>query len=145
MLAVVPDGGVGKRVAVGLGDGKIRFVQLGQNKVVQELQHDEIEGVVALGFDTEGRMLSGGGKIVKIWEEGLTMGIEAEEEDEEEAVNGSAVRKRGAADSDEDSEDEGDDSSNESEEEEKPKKRKKKRKKGKKQANGVSFSFDGLD
>ncbi|KAL2863784.1 WD40-repeat-containing domain protein [Aspergillus lucknowensis] len=69
-LTVVPEElGKGKMIAVGLGNGKVRFVKLGMNKVVSQLTHDETEGVVGLGFDVEGRMVSGGGQVVKVWHE----------------------------------------------------------------------------
>lgn len=131
-------GGPGKKVAVGLGDGKIRFVRLGQNRVVGEVQHDEIEGVVGLDFDVGGRMISGGGSVIKVWTE--TVEGEAQEEDEEEAP---VTLKRGAAGSDEDSdeeEDEGDSSDEEAQESKRPKKKKKGPAAGK-----GSFSFAGLD
>lgn len=71
VLAQVPDhiGTGGKSVVVGLGDGTVRMVQLGVNKVINTFRHDDLEGVVGLGFDVEGRMISGGGTIVKIWSE----------------------------------------------------------------------------
>ncbi|KKK13093.1 hypothetical protein P175DRAFT_0458689 [Aspergillus ochraceoroseus IBT 24754] len=69
-LSVVPDElGKGKMVAVGMGSGRVKFVKIGMNKIVSELMHDETEGVVGLGFDVEGRMVSGGGQIVKVWHE----------------------------------------------------------------------------
>ena len=71
-MAVVPDElGHGKMIATGLGNGVIKFVRIGPNKVVSEAVHDETEGVVGLGFDVEGRMVSGGGQIVKVWHEAL--------------------------------------------------------------------------
>ncbi|KAL4796097.1 WD40-repeat-containing domain protein [Aspergillus venezuelensis] len=69
-LSVVPDElGKGKMIAIGLGSGKVKFVKMGMNKVVSELTHDETEGVIGLDFDVEGRMVSGGGQIVKVWHE----------------------------------------------------------------------------
>ncbi|KAL4804828.1 WD repeat-containing protein jip5 [Aspergillus unguis] len=74
-LTVVPDElGKGKMVAIGLGSGQVKFVRMGQNKVVSELTHDETEGVIGLGFDVEGRMVSGGGQIVKVWHDTADMG-----------------------------------------------------------------------
>lgn len=131
-------GGFGKKIAAGLGDGKIRFVRIGQNRVVGEVQHDEIEGVVGLDFDVGGRMISGGGSIVKVWREA----IEAEEGESEEEGDAAAL-KRFAAGSDEDSDQDGqDDSSDEEEQTTRPKKRRKG--KGGAQA-GAEFSFAGLD
>lgn len=67
-MAVAPDY-LGKVVATGLGSGQVKFVRLGPNKVVSEVVHDEVDGVVGLGFDVEGRMISGGGQTVKVWHE----------------------------------------------------------------------------
>lgn len=69
-MTVVPDElGYGKLLATGLGNGLVKFVRVGPNKVVSEVVHDETEGVVGLGFDVEGRMVSGGGQVVKVWHE----------------------------------------------------------------------------
>ncbi|KAL4998260.1 WD repeat-containing protein jip5 [Aspergillus recurvatus] len=69
-LTVVPEElGKGKMIAAGLGSGKVKFIRMGMNKVVSELTHDETEGVIGLGFDVEGRMVSGGGQVVKVWHE----------------------------------------------------------------------------
>lgn len=71
-LTVVPDDlGKGKMIAVGVGNGLVKFVRIGPNKVVSSVMHDETEGVVGLGFDVEGRMVSGGGQVVKVWHEGV--------------------------------------------------------------------------
>lgn len=81
VLARIPDhiGNGAKNIAVGLGDGTIRVVQLGANKVTRTFRHDDMEGVVGLGFDVEGRMVSGGGAIVKIWQQ-----LEEDDEDEDD-------------------------------------------------------------
>ncbi|KAK5171759.1 WD repeat-containing protein jip5 [Saxophila tyrrhenica] len=145
-LSVFPDGvgGIGKKVAVGLGDGKVRFVRLGQNQVVGEVMHDEVEGVVGLGFDVGGRMISGGGSTVKVWQEHVD---DDEEEGEEDEVANAEVEggvEKRATDSDEsDSDSDGQESSDE--EVEKTRKRRKKRKRGKGPAPSSSFSFAGLD
>ncbi|KAJ6114830.1 nucleolar protein Jip5 [Penicillium sp. IBT 16267x] len=71
-LSVTPDFlGKGKLVAAGLGNGLVKFVRIGSNKVVSQVMHDETEGVVGLGFDVEGRMVSGGGQVVKVWHEAV--------------------------------------------------------------------------
>lgn len=71
-LVTVPDElGRGKMLAAGLGNGLIKFIRIGQNKVSSEIVHDETEGVVGLGFDVEGRLVSGGGQIVKVWHEAV--------------------------------------------------------------------------
>ncbi|KAK3048549.1 WD repeat-containing protein jip5 [Extremus antarcticus] len=151
-LAVFPDGvgGLGKKVAVGLGDGKVRFVRLGQNQIVGEVVHDEVEGVVGLGFDVGGRMISGGGSTVKVWQEHVAEdeeeveGEEGEDEDEGVAVDvPKAAVEKGGAGSDEDDGD--DDEQDSSEEEAEKKKKRKKRRRGKGPAPQSSFSFAGLD
>ncbi|KAK3674850.1 WD repeat-containing protein jip5 [Recurvomyces mirabilis] len=145
VIVAVPEGlgGVGKKVAVGLGDGKIRFVRLGQNQVVSQVQHDDLEGVVGLGFDANGRMISGGGPVLKVWREHVG-GYDddgAAEEDEE----GVEVGAKRLVDSDDEDEEGGDKAEESSEEEEKPRKRRKKRKRGKGPEAGSTLSFAGLD
>lgn len=120
----------GDSVAVGLGDGKVRVVKVtkGKGKVVGEMVHDEVEPVVGVGFEVGGRMVSGGGSVVKVWQE--SVGGAADYDDEEETVAGALDVNGGAgSDSDEDNDDGASD--DESSEEEKPRKRKKKRKRGK--------------
>ena len=72
-LALLPEnvGPGGKFAVVGLGNGTLRFVKIGANKVVSALKHDEMQAdaVVGLGFDVTGRMISGGGNMVKVWHE----------------------------------------------------------------------------
>lgn len=71
-IAVVPEElGYGKLLATGLSNGLVKFVRVGPNKVASEVMHDEVEGVVGLGFDVEGRMVSGGGQVVKVWHEAV--------------------------------------------------------------------------
>jgi WD repeat-containing protein 55 len=145
-MASVPEGvgGMGfqgqqKIIGVGLEDGRIRFVKLGMNKVVHQLdvKHDDIEGVIALDFDIAGRMVSGGGQTIKVWHEakGLPGG----------ARNGLGASKRTAGSDDSDSE--GDDRSSEEEEKsEKSKRRKRKRGRGKDRSGGQQvLGFKGLD
>lgn len=143
-LAQVPDGvgGMGKNVAVGLGDGKIRFIRIGPNKVVGEVQHDEMEGVTSLGFDVGNRMISGGGQVLKLWQEHIENEEDAWEDEDEEEADAVAGGKRAAAGSDEDSDEDDVDSS---EEEETTRKRRKKRKRGKGPAAVSGLSFAGLD
>ncbi|KAK6437416.1 WD repeat-containing protein jip5 [Oleoguttula sp. CCFEE 5521] len=133
-LTEIPAGiaGFGKKVAVGLGDGKIRIVQLGQNQVVGEMQHDEVEGVIGLDFDVAGRMISGGGQVVKVWRE-----ADVDEEAEEDGV----AAKRTASGSEDDG-DEG--SERDSSEAEVQPTRPKKRRKGSEQP-AAAMSFAGLD
>ncbi|KAJ4356955.1 WD repeat-containing protein jip5 [Ascochyta clinopodiicola] len=150
-LALLPAGvgPGGKIAAVGLGNGDLRFVRIGQNKVIAELKHDELsqEGVIGLGFDVTGRMISGGGRTVKVWGEKGALAAatdddeEEEEEEEEDDDEADAGTKRNLeSDSDKDSDD---DSS--SDEEQMSKRKKRKRNKGKQQRGHGILQFSGLD
>jgi DNA-binding transcriptional regulator/RsmH inhibitor MraZ len=145
VITLVPDGvgPGGKIAAVGLGNGALRFVKLGQNKVIDELKHDELaqEGVIGLGFDVTGRMISGGGRKVNVWGEKTWQDVAEDEEEEEAPENG---KREHESDSEQDSDEEMESSS----EEEEVKQKRKKRKKGKggKQAKGHGIlQFSGLD
>ena len=139
-MIVMPEGvgDGGKNVIVGVGDGTIRIVKLGVNKVVGEpLRHDEVEAVVALGFDVGGRLISGGGSIVKVWQEQMNLEDEDEESDSDEEVT-PAKRALGSGDDSDDADS--------SDEEEDRKRRKKKRSKGKdKNAGSGILKFKGLE
>lgn len=153
-LALLPPGvgPIGKIAAVGLGNGDIRFVKIGKNQVIGELKHDELaqEGVIGLGFDVTGRMISGGGKTVKVWGEKGAVGVaddEEEEEDEEadsddEDVEEPTAKRVLESDSDKESDDDMDSSSDE---EQQSKRKKKKRNKGKQQKGHGILKFSGLD
>ena len=141
-LALVPDGagGFGKKIVAGLGDGKIRFIRLGENKIVDELQHDEVEGVISLGFDVDGRMISSGGLVVKVWEEHVAE-AKADEESDSGGDNDSA------GENDIEAADENGGAGNASSEDDEGERRKprKKRRKGRGPASTPTLSFAGLD
>lgn len=143
MLAAAPEG---QTAALGMDDGVVRFVGMGgkRAKVLGEVKHDEMEGVLGLGFEVGGRMISGGGSVVKVWEESshALNGDEDEEDTEEGTVNGK--RANGFVSGDDDSE-EGEIES--SEEEEKPRKRKKRKKNKGKGQSAVQhvMAFKGMD
>ena len=136
-MAEVPPGFVGgklkmneKMVATGLEDGRVRFVRVGRNGVLTELDlvHDEVESVLGLGFDVHGRMISGGGQTVKVWTEA--------------AGEPGGARKRDVESSDsEEADDMGDDDSEE--DQEKSKRKKRKRNKGKDKSGGQVLKFSG--
>lgn len=135
-LATVPDElGMGKMVAVGLGNGAVKFVRLGPNKVVSGVSHDETEGVVGLGFDVEGRMVSGGGQIIKVWHEAIGDG----EREDKSTANGK--RTFGS-----DSEEDRDSSDSDGDIRDTSKRRKRKKGKSKDRSGGQHvMRFDGLD
>lgn len=158
-LALLPPGigPGGKIAAVGLGNGDLRFVKIGQNKVIAELKHDELaqEGVIGLGFDVTGRMISGGGKTVKVWGELGAMGADDDDDDEEEEedededngddddnMGDDSGKRAHESGSDKDSDD---DMSDSSDEEQQSKRKKKKRNKGKQQKGHGILKFSGLD
>ncbi|KAI8623189.1 WD repeat domain-containing protein jip5 [Xylariaceae sp. FL1651] len=161
IVQIPEDVGRGKKVAIGLGDGSLRIVDLTKREVVGSLRHDDLEAVVALGFDSQGRMISGGGQTIKIWEEsnaletggnedsgedsdsGDSYASDDRDEDESAALNNNNNNSKrpatkGSESDESDSDDEG-------------QKRKKKRKKGKGKvdlgphgAHGI-LKFKGLD
>ncbi|OJD16838.1 WD repeat-containing protein JIP5 [Emergomyces pasteurianus Ep9510] len=144
VLSLLPDNiGRGKVVAVGQSDGAIQFVQLGMNKVISKVVHDELEGVTGLGFDIGGRMISGGGSIVKVWHE--TMERDGEDENKaEEQGDEQRSGKRFMMGSDDD--DDSDDNSDEVQKQDKKKRKKRKRGKGKTKSGGQHvIAFKGLD
>ena len=128
------DGGV----IAGMGDGSINIVRLGKGKgkLMGEIRHHELEPVLGLGFEMGGRMVSGGGDVVKVWEQAPTS--DAQDADLDGITNGGGE----ALDSEDDDEEES------SDEEEKQRKRKKRRKrnksKGKNVGNGI-MGFKGLE
>ena len=153
------EGGSGM-CAGGCDDGVVRFVDVGGKggkgkgkgmRGVGEARHDEVEAVVGLGWLRDGRLVSGGGAVVKIWEEAAGVRVSYSDDEEEEGENGVGDGVLGSDDDEEDGEGlEMDDSDDE--EDEKPKKRghkkkkkKKKRGKGKKGqvGNGI-MAFKGL-
>jgi hypothetical protein len=110
---------------------------LGPNKVVGEaLRHDEVESVVGLGFDVGGRLISGGGSIVKVWQEKMTL----HDDDGEET----SVKKRALDGSDSDDGDGADAEESSDEEEERKRKKKRRKGKGKHTGNGI-LGFKGLE
>ncbi|OAL33835.1 hypothetical protein AYO20_06846 [Fonsecaea nubica] len=123
-----------KLVAAGLEDGRIRFIRIGRNGVLAEMdaKHDEIDGVAAIGFDIEGRMITSGGQTVKVWTEakGLPGGGRP------------STTKHEISSSEDDDIDESDlDESSDEDNQSKPKRKKRKRNKGKDKSGGKALDF----
>ncbi|MCJ1351536.1 MAG: WD repeat-containing protein jip5 [Icmadophila ericetorum] len=170
VLATVPEEFVGiggGLIAVGMGDGRISIVQLGNNKVVSQLQHDDVDSVLGLDFAVGGRMVSGGGMKIKVWGESVKEesdddssdderemkkdgGDDDEDSNEDEGeISGTTLKKRRKEDNDDasDREREEEEEEQSSSEEEERKRRKKKRKRGSGKGGGVKpvLGFKGLD
>ena len=143
-VCAVPDtlksGEARDTVVCGMGDGAISILRLGKGKrrVIGEVSHDQIDAPGSLGFlEDEGRrMVSGGGKVVKIWEEepqSIDKGV-SPDRDDGESLDESGI--------------ENDDEGESSDEVETQRKRKKKTKmakgKGKHGNHGV-IAFHGMD
>ncbi|KAK5943057.1 WD repeat-containing protein jip5 [Knufia obscura] len=138
-----------KIVAAGLDDGRIRFVRVGRNAVIDEwdLKHDEIEGVTSILFDEAGtRMITGGGQTVKVWTKASPT------PEATSNVNGTGKRKH-EEDSDDEEEGDSDDHEQEtenedeeesSEEERGGKRKKRKRNKGKDKSGGKALNLNGI-
>ncbi|KFA54165.1 hypothetical protein S40293_06276 [Stachybotrys chartarum IBT 40293] len=155
-LVLVPEVmGLGKKVVCGVADGSLRIVDLVRKEVdvATNLRHDDMEGVVALGFDSQNRLISAGGQTVKVWEElSELQGTEDEDEDgegessdeePEENING----KREARDKSDDDDDDDSDSEDAVAEMKRRAKRRKEvqnSKLGPMGAHGI-LGFEGLD
>ncbi|KAF5618513.1 WD repeat-containing protein [Fusarium sp. NRRL 52700] len=118
MVLVPQELGLGKKVVCGVGDGSLRVVDLVLREVdiSANLRHDHMESVVSLGFDCENRLISAGGKAVKLWEElsALQGGNDEDDEEDEDdddsadsdaGENGNGKRTAGSDSDDESEED----------------------------------------
>jgi WD repeat-containing protein 55 len=124
-MANIPTDIVGneRAVAVGLSGGLVALLQLGSggHKVIDVVRHHEAESAEKVGFDVYGRIITGGGPVIKVWREKKSAFTETEEEDGNEDSNSGTT----------DDESEGEDSESESEksesesEDERPKKKRK--------------------
>lgn len=141
VLCAVPEE-LGEMAAIGMGSGKIRLVDVRKRKALREMSHDEVEGVVGLGFDNDGRMISGGGLVVKVWQQS---GLDDHNIDDEanEMLSGDGD----ASEADDSDVFQGESSEEDAEEKGGKKRKKRKRNKGRTvmgPKNGIT-AFKGLD
>lgn len=146
--------GLGKKVICGLGDGSLRVVDAVRRQVIvsDNLRHDHMESVVSLAFDSANRLISAGGRTVKLWEElsalqGSDEDEEEEEEDDDEGDESEEEEKgngKRPAESESDSEDSEADHIAEMKQRAKRRKDNQKNKLGPMGAHGV-MGFEGLD
>jgi WD40 repeat protein len=149
-ICVVPE--MRRTVAVGCGDGSVRIVDLCGKGVLEVMPHSlpphEYDGVVGVGFDVFGRLISGGGTVVKVWkdvgdavakdEEAADSSDEEDSDDDAEDDKKEAKHARESSSEEEDS----------SDEERRPtQKKQKKLQKGKQDGRGEHgvLGFTGLD
>jgi hypothetical protein len=175
-LTVMPDdwelasaaAGYRRYYAAGSGDGKVRVVEIGANRTVTTLSHSystdqakrmgvgritkgdhEIgleEGVAALGIDCEGRIISGGGMVVKVW----TLAEPTQDQPNSKKKKRSRQgHDNSSGDGESEKENDSDDSDDSDGEKESKKRKRRKRKggKGKAKSAGVKNfnTFSGLD
>lgn len=150
----------GKAVFAATGDGKITMLDIGRRQAVSggELRHDEVEAVVGAGFDCFDRLVTGGGKVVKIWEDlrelqgddGEDSSDEEEDDDDSDDEDGSGDAKGTKREREESSDDDDSDEDSDDERERLRDEKERKRKEavaarlGPMGAHGV-LKFDGLD
>ena len=57
-----------KKIVAAIGNGQMTIIEMSRRETEAILFHDD-EGAIAIDFDRTGRMISGGGQVVKVWED----------------------------------------------------------------------------
>ena len=159
MARVPQEMGLGKKIVCGVGDGSLRIVDLVRREVDRSsnLRHDDLEGVISVDFDSQNRLITAGGRTVKVWEElSALQQAEGDSEDDENDNGEGLLRKnqngkrQARGDSDDDIDSESEDSDDTGDGVEDMKRRAKRRKELQKSklgpmgAHGV-LEIDGID
>lgn len=146
-VVVVPEEmRMGKKAVCGLGDGSLRIVDLERKEVLSAstLRHDDLEGVVSLGFDCGNRLISAGGRTIKVWEELSELQGEGEDDDDDSDDDESEEEKSGKRAAESDSDDDSEDGVAEMKKRAKRRKEAQSAKLGPMGAHGI-MGFEGLD
>jgi len=141
--------GWGSKVVVGVGDGSLSVVDLKRREVEVALRHDDIEGVTAIDFDCQNRMISSGGKSVKVWAEAAGNAGDGLEEGDGDIHEASLKRQTNSDDDDDDDNNNNNSSSSSCSDGDGKNKierqgKKRKRRKGQGRQSGVA-AFPGID
>lgn len=149
-VAVIPhEMGLGKKAVCGMGDGSLRIVDLVKRTVdaALNLRHDDMEAVVSVGFDATNRLITAGGRTVKVWEELSELqgnDYDEEEEDSDDEDEDIPSRKRAAGSDSDDDDDSDDDGVEEMKRRAKRRKEAQSAKLGPMGAHGI-MGFEGMD
>lgn len=146
-LVYVPEElGWGHYAMAGASNGLIYQVNLKKKAVESVLKHDDEDGVSSVVMDANNRMISGGGLVVKIWEEnmdGEDRDEDKDSDDEEEPSSNEARGQKRSAESD--SSDGGGEDSDDSDSPAGKRKKKKGKTRGKKWQTAGPAAFPGID